>query len=82
MLLFALVKRTYDNLLKSEMAIKNTPCRASKVLKIMDSIPSLRRNALSSGINKARGSEQTESLLDVNEDEDDRTRAFITERTS
>ena len=41
MLLFALVKRTYKSWLNCELAMENAPSRASKVLKIMDSIDEL-----------------------------------------
>ena len=69
MLLFALVKRTYKNWLNCELAMENAPSRASKVLKLMDSISSVSKSALISSWNKARGLEPTEKPLDVDEDE-------------
>ena len=54
-----------------ELAMKNTPSRASKVLKIMNSISSVSRNALSSSWNKACGLESTENPSDVDKDEDE-----------
>ena len=46
MLLFALVKRTYKSWLNCELAMENAPSKASKVLKIMDSILSVSKSAL------------------------------------
>ena len=71
MLLFALVKRTYQSWLNCEFAMENTPSRASKVLKMMDSISSVSRNALNSSWNKARRFWSTEDSSDVNEHEDE-----------
>ena len=71
MLLFALVKRTYKSWLNCELAMENAPSRASKVLKIMDSISSVSKSALISSWNKARGLEPTEKPSDVDEDEDE-----------
>ena len=56
--------------LNCELAMENAPSRASKVLKIMDSISSVSKSALISSWNKARGLEPTEKPLDVDEDED------------
>ena len=47
----------------------NAPSRASKTLKIMDSISSLSRNALISSLNKARGLEPIAKPSDVDENE-------------
>ena len=71
MLLFALVKRTYKNWLNCELAMENAPSRASKVLKLMDSISSVSKSALISSWNKARRFEPTEKTSDVDEDEDE-----------
>ena len=71
MLLFALVKRTYKSWLNCEPAIENAASRASKVLKIMDSISSVSKSALISSWNKARGFQPTEKPIDVDEDEDE-----------
>ena len=69
MLLVALLKRTDKSWLNCELAMENAPSRASKVLKIMDSILSVSKSALISSWNKARGLEPTEKPLDVDEDE-------------
>ena len=51
--------------------MKNAPSGASKMLKIMNSISSVSRNALISSCNKARGLEPIEKPSDVDEDENE-----------
>ena len=51
--------------------MENTPSRASKVLKILDSISSESRNHLISSSNKARWLESIEKPSDVHEDVDE-----------
>ena len=57
--------------LNCELVMENAPFRASKVLKIMDSISSVSKSALISSWNKARGFQPTEKTLDVDEDENE-----------
>ena len=51
--------------------MENTSSRASKGLKIIESISNIIRNALILSSNKARELKPTEEPLDVDEDEDD-----------
>ena len=66
---------THATLLESwfncELAMENAPSRASKKLKLMDSISSVSKSALISSWNKARGLELTKKPIDVVEDEDE-----------
>ena len=55
MLFFALFKIIYKSWLNSELTMEKTPSRASQVLKILDSISSVSRNALISCWNRVRG---------------------------
>ena len=65
MILFALVKRRCKSWVNSKLAMDKIPSRAWKVLKIVDSISSVSRNALISSWNKVRGLEPTENPSDV-----------------
>ena len=69
MLLYALVKIKYKSWLDSELAMENASYKASKGLKIMDSIWSVKSNALISNWIKACGLEPTEKSSDLDEDE-------------
>ena len=68
MLLFALVKRTYKSWPNCELAMENAPSRASKVLKLMDSISSVSKSALISSWMKGCGFQPTEKTSDLDED--------------
>ena len=69
----SMVKKTYKSWVKYELAIESTPSRASKVLQIMESMSSVRRTAIISSWNEARGFEPTVKPLDVDKDADELT---------